>query len=637
MTARSVNRIIMVSSCVLVVVLFAEVLPCVHGSGSSAPRAKDLPGTIEEVVENIYTYQAKRDSQTFLPFKWSHTKGIYESDVKLYFHGKPIMTYARDLFAVYDVNMFATTWINLALLEAYNFNKIAKPSAKNLEQSLEAISQFSDHNVDYSNSLMCFWPQEFNETTQIWESTPRNLIQLFKFADILPWNFIEDVLDVIGLHNFEEKIKDLLDMKKTLIQAFHIPPDFDDTFVNLALGAILTEMKADFPEQHKTWLQHNTNITSIFDALKKYAYRPFSGDEAVNSIDPRTYFYLRHFLEDAANKGRDVALVSTWVQNINESRKLVAKGVAMPFNVNNVDCAVAANTIFGITSGVLSGLIPATILDDPDIQKIYLNTSSMLQWQLRTRLSDRTDLALPYYPSLLEFYWFVSRTVSAVERVHLQGNIPHKALEEAYQLLSEAQRTATTEHILSLATRETTGVYFDGFIGDADNTNKAEDRLFTTSVAVNALQGIWTVYDDKSGKNIWIKETPQNVIETITSAVTFLQENILNNRYKPWNAFFSGSVKGLSTLPFLYPFNRFENSPSMVGQVRAMEGTISEEEYIAKTKEPVPMMGNMTTPMEFHGFNEDQSVFPFWTSEPYTYATTLLALSHFQNTEKKDA
>lgn len=92
----------------------------------------------------------------------------------------------------------------------------------------------------------------------------------------------------------------------------------------------------------------------------------------------------------------------------------------------------------------------------------------------------------------------------------------------------------------------------------------------------------------------------------------------------------------LQTLPFIYPYNRFEDSKTMIGQVKAMEGTISEEEYIAKTKEPIPMFGNMTTPMEFHGFNEEQSVFPFWTSEPYTYATTLLALSHFQNTDKED-
>lgn len=40
----------------------------------------------------------------------------------------------------------------------------------------------------------------------------------------------------------------------------------------------------------------------------------------------------------------------------------------MPFNVNNIDVTVAANGIYGITNGVLSNLLPNSLLDDPDIQ-----------------------------------------------------------------------------------------------------------------------------------------------------------------------------------------------------------------------------------------------------------------------------
>ena len=39
----------------------------------------------------------------------------------------------------------------------------------------------------------------------------------------------------------------------------------------------------------------------------------------------------------------------------------------MPFNVNNVDITVCANTVFGITSAVLSGLVSPKVLDDPEI------------------------------------------------------------------------------------------------------------------------------------------------------------------------------------------------------------------------------------------------------------------------------
>lgn len=53
------------------------------------------------------------------------------------------------------------------------------------------------------------------------------------------------------------------------------------------------------------------------------------------------------------------------VQNIDEVRTDYYKGVAMPFEMNNVDVTVAANSVYGITSAVLSGLLPASILDDP--------------------------------------------------------------------------------------------------------------------------------------------------------------------------------------------------------------------------------------------------------------------------------
>ena len=44
----------------------------------------------------------------------------------------------------------------------------------------------------------------------------------------------------------------------------------------------------------------------------------------------------------------------------------------MPFNINNVDVTVSANVIFGVTSAVLTGLLPPSVLDDLDLQVISL-------------------------------------------------------------------------------------------------------------------------------------------------------------------------------------------------------------------------------------------------------------------------
>lgn len=99
-------------------------------------------------------------------------------------------------------------------------------------------------------------------------------------------------------------------------RAFHIPPDFDDTFVNLGLGALLSAYKEEFPESYQLWLSQNTALDTIWQALKAYAYRPFSNDSRINTVDTRTYFYIRGFLEEAMRAGKDVALIPTWVSRI---------------------------------------------------------------------------------------------------------------------------------------------------------------------------------------------------------------------------------------------------------------------------------------------------------------------------------
>ena len=44
------------------------------------------------------------------------------------------------------------------------------------------------------------------------------------------------------------------------LQAFRVPPDFDDTFVNLGMGALLHEMREDFASSYATWTKSNNNL-----------------------------------------------------------------------------------------------------------------------------------------------------------------------------------------------------------------------------------------------------------------------------------------------------------------------------------------------------------------------------------------
>ena len=58
-------------------------------------------------------------------------------------------------------------------------------------------------------------------------------------------------------------------------------------------------------------------------------------------------------------------------------------------------------------------------------QQVYLNTSSMIAYMIQTNFSSRHDLALLYYPSAFEFYWFVARTFGELQRRSKEGPLPH--------------------------------------------------------------------------------------------------------------------------------------------------------------------------------------------------------------------
>jgi hypothetical protein len=55
-------------------------------------------------------------------------------------------------------------------------------------------------------------------------------------------------------------------------------------------------------------------------------------------------------------------------------------------------------------------------------------------------------------------------------------------------------------------------------------------------------------------------------------------------------------------------------------------GVVDEESYQKMLKQE---HFHTNTPVDFHGYNKDN--FPFWSSEPYTHAVTLLALAQFNN------
>ena len=179
-------------------------------------------------------------------------------------------------------------------------------------------------------------------------------------------------------------------------------------------------------------------------AWKNYAYRPFVNDSNVDIIDPRTYYWMGNFLNSVPHSA-EVSYFTTWLLDVNTNRQSYDHDYAMPFNVNNVDASVVANTIQGITRTLLYAPPGSTTWFDEEIQQIYTHSVDLVAWVINQRLLDeRPDIVLLYYMGNYNFYWFVSRTVYLLNSVEQTLSSP---LLHAQQTLTSAMRSAGTAAI----------------------------------------------------------------------------------------------------------------------------------------------------------------------------------------------
>lgn len=182
-------------------------------------KLEDFDSSREKVIGmlfNLTENQHVQHDHNFIlpPLFWKKKKGVYGSDVKLNFHGDPALAAFRDSFKVFDNNMFATAWITSCLIEAYEHGKAPKPSDAMISLSLEAIGYFHDRNSpEQPNAILTFWPEAYNASSSSWESTPDNLLALFKMTDYFPWSTIEKILTFLGFSEEAKYIKELLDSR----------------------------------------------------------------------------------------------------------------------------------------------------------------------------------------------------------------------------------------------------------------------------------------------------------------------------------------------------------------------------------------------------------------------------------------
>lgn len=260
-------------------------------------------------------------------------------------------------------------------------------------------------------------------------------------------------------------------------------------------------------------------------------------------------------------------------------------------------------------------------------------------------MKDRPDLAQVYYPSHYNFLWYGSRTLFLLELIRRQGQTLPDVFNQVYLTLADAYRNDVVKYFQGRVRSDSAS--YDDFLGVNDTSifgkpePTGEDRIFSTSQTINTLIASFTYFDSKSGKLQWISNDQLiTVQQMINRSTSWLIENAF--KYKPFNCFFSGSVKGFTDLPFWYPANDNEflngtkfdpdkidpNEDSLLDTIVGVRGYINETDYQRMLTEK---HFNVSTPTTFKGYNVPGAEFPFWSSQPYTHAVALLALAQYNN------
>ena len=302
-------------------------LLCLLHSLVQASPLKDQPidDVLLQLSDKIDNYQVLKpvDFKPTLPLPtWAKRRGLYESDIRINFAGIPALQELRSgpVTRVFDNDMFSTGWIVTALLEANLYGKGAPVyNSYRLQIALEVLSTYNNKNdPNAAKSLLrTFWPQSFNKTTGMWFQEPiniRNLVEIVneKYHD-LPFAALEKLFRSVGLDKLADLVSkaDKLDAD-VLVNVFSIPPDFDDTYLNLGMGSTLSRLSDRYPDLYKEWLANNTDCKHLIDVTSKYAYKPFDDDLNKNTIDPRTFFFARKFVQEAKAADQPLSLITTW-------------------------------------------------------------------------------------------------------------------------------------------------------------------------------------------------------------------------------------------------------------------------------------------------------------------------------------
>ena len=594
----------------------------------------------QSLLDGVWSAQAKKNTEYFPtyiypPLIWQRQRGIFDSFVHMNFHGSyPVQPLLRNLYKFPDDNAFVTMFI----LEALIVSNYLRPALVQLDDgkmsaAIEAILTHRDKN-SRSEPLFSFWNQQRLGGAGE-RATPQNIVipldhlrallsKLGPYIGRAPWKQLRSIFNIV------------VGVESTTYTSFRIPSDSDDTACALALSVLLQQHSRLFPDSARL-LQPLLSHGALYRIFSRYAYRPFSQSLDDNRIDPRTYSWIRKFLELRHNQRPGLAIVSTWMQHISEIRHQFAYR-KMPFNVNNVDLSVVCNAVYAMTKVFELYGTPAA---GSPMHQLYSDNIGLLGWALENRVVERYQShALLYYPSKFAFYWFASRIASV-----MLNNAPKFA---EYSALVEAVRNYGVKQLLSSVQCSVSECYWDEFLGSSDGLfghtlNGREDRVFSTATALNCLIDSYALASHGSHR-LALADAPPSAVGVMQKARFFLESHA--RLYPKENAFFSASAKGQGTSPMYMPHNHaswingsalapgcsqfddvtkaFAHLDDLSNLTFAVSGYVDREQY-ARLVSSQACFGKRV-PADFESPSIANATFPYWSSPALTQALELLAL-----------
>lgn len=193
---------------------------------------------------------------------------------------------------------------------------------------------------------------------------------------------------------------------------------------------------------------------------------------------------------------------------------------------------------------------------------MYTDIVDLMEFGITSNIViTRRDIALVYYPSVTDFYWFCARTLNLLEANQITTRYAQfdQMLDYARDKLATVLREVGYKQILSLSSMDSDGnLFWDEFLGDFANVNRGEDRMFATAMALNCLLDIFTVSNSNQiPAKITYRDNnvPSDVVRAIQQSATYLNTHVLSEENMQMNAFFSGSGKTWATAGPFYPSN----------------------------------------------------------------------------------